>query len=1247
MSPRSTTPVLEPRDAAAFARETIARLPAYVPGWRPTSSDAGNAVAQVYARYLKSLADRVNQAPDKHKLAFLDMLGVELLPAQAARAPMVFTAVPAVGDSRVPERTRVGAKIDGQTNPLIFETDEAIALAGAHISQVVTLWPGRDAYADHTAAALHGDAFTLFDSLIPVRHELYLSHDTQLALAGRSMVELHVEIATAASAPLAPLWEYWDGVAWRPFKAFVASAKAAITDSMDGTSGLTRSGVIRLVSDCATTSSTVVDGVSGLWIRARLAAPLVATEGMRLPEIERISLNTAIDRTLPSSACAMLGDAVGIVPPSAYASDQKLDLTKAVQVLGSNPEIGSAFWVQCDEAFAKSGAEVTLCFRKVETPAEKADKENAKFEVDVEAAQTLVVESATLDAWALVRIAHAAKQMDFAIPDETAFDQAVTDVGTARDALAGLGINGIAALEAATKKLVAQLATVTAGFSIDPSWLWDLTLGGLDPGWVIGDISNEVATFYSTNLARIQAAYGQVFIAGEDIDASLGFLSQLTPTSAAMAAGATLPSMAAPVVAWEYWNGSAWRTLSVTGTANALTFQGDGPVTFVVPDDIDVVEHAGTTARWIRARLVSGGYGLIRVTSWKDEASGKLNYFPIIETRPPTMDRVQLGYLYRSPKVWPEHCRTFNDFAFSNRDIDVRTVSTPFEPFSPVADTTPAIYLGFDGPLPADQLGLFLDIEEVIGETQGPDLVWEYYDGSAWSAVRATDETYALALPGMVKVLWPGVPALPAAAMASARVALAQLDDARSAAAFAAGDRILVAQKGNVGELATVAAVLDDTLVLETPLAKSYVRGSVAIAPFARFGAPASWLRARLAHDGEPRKSRVDGIYLNAVWASQLQTIENEVLGASNGEPDQVFFFRNVPVLEGETIEVRELEGARAKVEEPILRDELSKLGVPDADIRSVRDPRTGDVNEVWVTWHEQPNLFFASPTARVFTIERSRGRLLFGGGGAGLAPVAAADNIVARLYRSGGGTVGNVSKGAITQLLAGVLAQSVTNPRAAEGGADGQPIEDVLARGSAVVHHRRQAITAADYEALARDASPAVAVARALSTTHPSGRFAPGWVTMLIVPRSNDARPVASFELRQRVQRFLAARAPAAIATQISVIPAAYFPVGVTVSVSPLDAGSAGAVVQSVTSSLASFLHPLTGGPDGDGWPFGRDIFLSDVAALVESVPGVDFATSISLLVNGTSVGESVAVPADRIVVAGMLRVTLFGGEG
>jgi predicted phage baseplate assembly protein len=231
-----------------------------------------------------------------------------------------------------------------------------------------------------------------------------------------------------------------------------------------------------------------------------------------------------------------------------------------------------------------------------------------------------------------------------------------------------------------------------------------------------------------------------------------------------------------------------------------------------------------------------------------------------------------------------------------------------------------------------------------------------------------------------------------------------------------------------------------------------------------------------------------------------------------------------------------------------------------------------------------------------------------------------------------------------VNQLLAGVLAQSVFNARAAEGGADGETVVQLLERAPATLRDRRQAITASDYEAMALESSPAVAVARALPTTHPSGRFAPGWVTVVIVPQSADPRPMPSFELRQQVQRFLAQRNPAAIARHVAVIPPSYLAVGVQAAFAPIDPTNAGPVLAAVKSALGAFLHPLAGGPERRGWPFGRDVFVSDVASLLESVEGVDYVEMLTLLRDGTPVGDRVAVPVDRIVVAGPLLVTLSG---
>ena len=75
---------------------------------------------------------------------------------------------------------------------------------------------------------------------------------------------------------------------------------------------------------------------------------------------------------------------------------------------------------------------------------------------------------------------------------------------------------------------------------------------------------------------------------------------------------------------------------------------------------------------------------------------------------------------------------------------------------------------------------------------------------------------------------------------------------------------------------------------------------------------------------------------------------------------------------------------------------------------------------------------------------------------------------------------------------------------------------------------------------------------------------------------------------------------------------------------------------------ALVQFLHPLAGGPEGAGWRFGRDLYLSDLAALLESLKGVDYVDALAVGAYGTTAGNRLAVPLDRIIVAGTLIVTL-----
>ena len=150
-----------------------------------------------------------------------------------------------------------------------------------------------------------------------------------------------------------------------------------------------------------------------------------------------------------------------------------------------------------------------------------------------------------------------------------------------------------------------------------------------------------------------------------------------------------------------------------------------------------------------------------------------------------------------------------------------------------------------------------------------------------------------------------------------------------------------------------------------------------------------------------------------------------------------------------------------------------------------------------------------------------------------------------------------------------------------------------------------------------------------------------------MIVPWSDDDQPRASYGLRERVRAHIASRAPASAWGRVTVIPARYHEVGVDSVVGPTSMDLAGPVRDGAAEALLRFFHPLTGGPEGKGWPFGRDVHVSDVASALATVAGLGHVERLNLLRIGSPVPSPIAVPRDRIVAAGSIRVRLATGVG
>jgi predicted phage baseplate assembly protein len=264
------------------------------------------------------------------------------------------------------------------------------------------------------------------------------------------------------------------------------------------------------------------------------------------------------------------------------------------------------------------------------------------------------------------------------------------------------------------------------------------------------------------------------------------------------------------------------------------------------------------------------------------------------------------------------------------------------------------------------------------------------------------------------------------------------------------------------------------------------------------------------------------------------------------------------------------------------------------------------------------------------------------------MIPPAGEDNIKAFSYQTGGGKQGNVKALEVKSLKSAVSGiDKVMNPIAADGGADTATIDEMIEIGPAAISHRYRAVTAEDFEWLARMASRKVVRARCLSNRNNEGKSETGWVTVIIVPESAEEKPYPSLLLKKEVEEYLSAHSLSAIASpgHIHVDGPTYNTMSVSVDIFVTSLDIASEAAREAKQRLAAFFHPLTGGPEGEGWEFGRGVAVSDVYALLEGIEGVDHIEH--LIFSGFSESDFVSITPNALVANGehAINARLNGG--
>jgi hypothetical protein len=372
------------------------------------------------------------------------------------------------------------------------------------------------------------------------------------------------------------------------------------------------------------------------------------------------------------------------------------------------------------------------------------------------------------------------------------------------------------------------------------------------------------------------------------------------------------------------------------------------------------------------------------------------------------------------------------------------------------------------------------------------------------------------------------------------------------------------------------------------------------------------WLRCRLEETyPKGQEPLIDFIRSNTVDAVSLTTEREEILGTSDGRPNQIFQVQRRPVQPASLI---------------------------------VRVEAEGEPEQTW-KWAQVDDLSGSGPDKQHYVLEPTTGQIRFGDGRRGSIPLAGA-TIVAQEYRYGGGEAANVGPDQINAPLTFIEGvQAVTNERPAVGGSEEQTLEDLKDEAPGVLRSRDRAITVKDFTALAERLG-GVARAQAIPLMHPAFPYpdvkVPGAVTVVIIPDTQDPAPQPSQDLITEVCHYV--NDYRLLTTELFVKGPEYIKIAVEARVEAQPYAAPDDVARNVEKALNDYLDPLGRVAGWSGLSLGQDLRPVNFYRVIQSVPDVVDVPQLTVFVDGQPhpLEKPVHVPADGLVYGVEHRITV-----
>ncbi len=321
------------------------RARSYTPEWRFDTEhpDIGSALALVFAEMTARTAEQFSKLPRKNRIAFLNALGAEPLPAAQAQGYVQFTLINEEAPGVMVEAgTTVSADAVEQTDaPVDFETCEDVFVIPAEISDIYQTCDMQDTiFQIYDRESMDFQPFPLFASRHRnlQSHEMYLCHDVLFAICSEAVISL--TCFTPGNRHMAPedvsrladgkhaVFEYYSEEGWVPF------------DDMQAKEG--RLDLYKAREQKAF-AKTVVGERESYWIRLRVLS-FPAFSNMQLAGVKMSVQNR------------------GKIPDTIYGAQEECN---PVRFLPFGEQLGlyQEVYFGSEEVLSKRGAGITLSYR--------------------------------------------------------------------------------------------------------------------------------------------------------------------------------------------------------------------------------------------------------------------------------------------------------------------------------------------------------------------------------------------------------------------------------------------------------------------------------------------------------------------------------------------------------------------------------------------------------------------------------------------------------------------------------------------------------------------------------------------------------------------------------------------------------------------------------------------------------------------------------------------------------------------